>query len=175
MVPTLLLRPLTVDDADVMTTVLADPSLYDYTGGEPPTREDLARRYAVQVRGRSGDGSERWINSVVVLGSERQPIGYVQATIPLNGGSRADSTVDVEGGPAEIAWVIGRPWQGHGHAGRAARLLLDDLAEQGVEAVVAHIHPEHVASQRIATRLGMAPTTVVVDGETRWEGTTARS
>ncbi len=165
-----------------MTTVLADPELYEFTGGEPPTRDDLARRYAVQVRGHSADGSERWINSVVVLGSEHQPIGYVQATIPVNGdplradqangdqvnGDRADC------GPAEIAWVIGRPWQGNGHAGRAARLLLDDLVEQGVTAVMAHIHPDHEASQRIATRLGMTPTTVVVDGEIRWEGTTAQ-
>lgn len=151
------MRPLTVDDADAMTSVLSDPSLYAFTGGEPPTRDDLERRYTVQVRGHSRDGTERWINSVVVLRAEQQPIGYVQATIPVNGD------------PAEIAWVIGRPWQGQGHARRAARLLLDDLAAQGIEVVVAHIHPEHEASQRIATRLGMTPTTVVVDGETRWQ------
>lgn len=155
-----------------MTTVLADPELYEFTGGEPPTRDDLARRYAVQVRGHSADGSERWINSVVVLGPEHQPIGYVQATIPVNGAPTNGDPVGCS--PAEIAWVIGRPWQGNGHAGRAARLLLDDLVEQGITAVVAHIHPDHDASQRIATRLGMTPTTVVVDGEIRWEGTTAQ-
>lgn len=155
------LRPLTVDDADVMTTVLADPSLYHFTGGEPPTHDDLARRYAVQTRGRSADGGERWINSVVVLGPEGRPIGYIQATIPVNGE------------PAEIAWVIGRPWQGHGYAGRAARILLDDLAKQGVDSVVAHIHPGHESSERIATRLGMTPTEIVVDGEVRWAGNTA--
>ena len=161
MLPPLQLRPLIVDDADAMTGVLSDPSLYEFIGGEPPTRDDLARRYAVQVRGHSADGSQRWINAVVVLGPERKPIGYVQATIPANGE------------PTEIAWVIGRPWQGNGHARRAARLLLDDLAGQGVEAVVAHIHPEHEASQRIATSLGLTATTTVVDGEIRWEGTTA--
>lgn len=156
---TLRLRPLVVADADVMTTVLADRSLYEFTGGAPPTREDLARRYSIQTRGRSADGSERWINSVVVLGLDRRPIGYVQATVPVNGD------------PAEVAWVIGRPWHGNGYAGRAARLLLDDLAELGVNTVVAHIPPGNTSSQRVAMRLGMTPTRTVVDGEIRWAGT----
>lgn len=155
------LRPLVVADAEVMAHVLADPSLYEFTGGEPPTREELARRYAIQVRGRSADGSERWINSIIVLGTE--PIGFVQATIPVNGG------------PAEIAWVVGRRWQGRGHAGRAAQLLVDDLAGQGIVCVVAHIHPGHHASQRIAAGLGLNPTTTVVDGEVRWTGPLPRS
>lgn len=153
------LRPLAVADAAVMTTVLADPSLYEFTGGEPPTHDDLARRYAVQTRGGSADGNERWINSVVVLG--HQPIGYVQATVPR------------DGGPAEVAWVIGRPWQGHGYAALAARLLLDDLAHEGVDTAVAHIHPGHGSSERTAERLGLTPTEIVVDGEVRWAGPTA--
>jgi RimJ/RimL family protein N-acetyltransferase len=152
---------LVVEDADVMATVLADASLYEFTGGEPPTRDVLARRYSAQTRGRSADGCQRWINSVVVLGPERRPIGYVQATVPVNGD------------PAEVAWVIGRPWQGHGYAGQAARLLLDDLAEQGIDTVVVHIHPGHGSSQRVATRLGMTSTGVVVHGEVRWAGTIA--
>lgn len=160
------LRPLTVDDADVMSSVLSDPSLYEFNGGEPATRAELTRRYAVQTRGHSPDASQRWVNLVVVLGvvsqpAANQPIGYVQATIPVNG----DAT--------EVAWVIGTPWQGHGYATRAARLLLADLAQQGIGSVVAHIHPSHTASRRIATHLGMAPTTIIVEGETRWAGSTA--
>lgn len=158
---TLALRPLTVPDARVMATVLADPVLYEFTGGGPPTEDELLRRYEVQVRGRSADGTERWSNLLVLLGEAQQPIGYVQATTP------------VDGSPTEIAWVIGRPWQGHGHAARAGRLLLDHLAEQGVGSVVAHVHPEHAASQRVATRLGLTPTSTVVDGEIRWSGSTA--
>jgi hypothetical protein len=34
--------------------------------------------------------------------------------------------------------------------------------------VVADIHPDHVASQRVASRAGLVPTARVVDGETRW-------
>ena len=66
-----------------MTVVLADPSLYRYTGGEPPTEEDLVHRYSSQVAGHSHDGSQRWINLVVAL--DEQPIGYVQVTTPTGG------------------------------------------------------------------------------------------
>ena len=44
------------------------------------------------------------------------------------------------------------------------------LRARGVERALAHIHPHHVASQRIARHLGLAPTDTVVDGEVRWEG-----
>ena len=55
---------------------------------------------------------------------DEQPIGYVQATTPTGGGA------------TEIAWVIGRSWQGLGHAKQAARLLVADLADHGVHSVV---------------------------------------
>lgn len=153
---TLSLRPLAVEDAETMALVLAHRSLYEFTGGEPPTRDELTRRYSIQVRGGSADGSEEWTNLIVLL--DAQPIGYVQATRARDGDS------------AEIAWVIGHPWQGCGYASRAALLLGDHLAERGVRTLVAHIHPEHAASKRVAERLGMVPTDVVVDDETRWVG-----
>ena len=154
------LRPLTVADAEVMSRVLADPTLYEFIGGEPPSVEELEDRYAFQTRGGSPDGTEEWINLVVVLGPGREPIGYVQATVPR------------DGGPAEIAWVIGRAWQGRGHATRAAQLLVEQLEARGVRDVVGHIHPRHTASQVIARKLGMDPTDIMVDGETRWQRTT---
>lgn len=154
------LRPLTVADAPTMAEVLADPSLYEFTGGEPPSADELRRRYAVQVRGHSADGSQEWINLLIVHDPGGHPVGYVQATIPR------DDT------PTEVAWVVGRRWQGRGCATRAARLLLDRLAQRGVRDVVAHIHPDHAASQAVARRLGMVATDVVVDGETRWAGRT---
>lgn len=141
-----------------MAEVLADPSLYAFTGGEPPSVEQLRRRYTAQVRGGPADGGERWLNLLVLRGG--RPVGYVQATVPD------------DGGPAEIAWVIGRPWQGRGLASRAAALLLVHLAGHGVSRVTAHINPAHEASRRVAARIGLEPTPVVVEGETQWEGVT---
>jgi len=37
-----------------------------------------------------------------------------------------------------------------------------------VDRLVAHIHPDHLASARVAERLGLAPTDAVQDGEVRW-------
>lgn len=153
---TVRIRPLEVADAREMAGVLAHPDLYVLTGGEPPSRSELERRYASQSEGRSPDGSERWINHVVVADNGQRAVGYVQATIPVGGG------------PAEIAWVIGRPWQGRGYAAQAASLLLDELRGQGVHQIVAHIHPDHEASQHVARRLGLRPTQTTDDGETRW-------
>lgn len=149
------LRPLRVDDAAEMAVVLAGPGLYEFTGGEPPTVADLERRYTVQTRGHSADGSEQWLNHIVEV--DGRAVGYVQATIPRDAGH------------AEIAWVIGAPWQGRGYGRQAAALLVDDLATRGLTEVIAHIHPQHVASERVASALGMEPTEVVVDGETRWQ------
>ncbi|WP_272941414.1 GNAT family N-acetyltransferase [Kocuria rhizophila] len=95
------------------------------------------------------------------MGPEEQAVGYVQATVPL------------DGSPVEIAWVIGVPWQGRGYARRAAALLVGELRDHGVEGIVAHIHPDHAASQRVARGLGMEPTGLVVESEVRWVGATA--
>ncbi|MCB2412204.1 hypothetical protein LGT39_04990 [Demequina sp. TTPB684] len=60
-----LLRRLRVGDARVMPTVLADLSLYRFTGGEPPTEAELEERFLRQVTGSSPYGTERWLNIIV--------------------------------------------------------------------------------------------------------------
>ncbi|WP_084151988.1 GNAT family N-acetyltransferase [Nocardioides halotolerans] len=146
------LVPLSVDHAPAMVAVLADPSIYEFTGGTQPTLEELTARYARQTAGHSSDGSERWLNWVVLLDSD--PVGYVQAT--------------VTGDSAEIAWVVSPPAQGRGVASAAARAMVDELTASGVRRLVAHVHPDHAASARVAERLGLRRTDVVEDGEVRW-------
>lgn len=157
------LRPLTAVDAHEMTQVLSDPALYEYIGGQPPTEEQLHQQYTVQARGHSEDGTERWINELVILQATGEAIGYVQATIPASGQ------------PTEIAWVIGTAWQGQGYATQAAALLASQLADVGARDLVARIHPDHAASAAVARRLGLHPTETVVDGEIRWEGSVSAS
>ncbi len=146
------LSPLTVDHAVAMVGVLADPSLYEFTGGTPPTLEELTARYARQAVGHSADGTEQWLNWVVLLDST--PVGFVQATV-----------VDDS---AEIAWVISPSVQGRGLATEAARAMSELLSAAGVRRLVAHVHPDHAASARVAERLGLRRTNVVEDGEIRW-------
>jgi hypothetical protein len=53
---------------------------------------------------------------------------------------------------------LGFPCQGHGYAAEAARALVGWLADREVHEVVAHIHPDHAASARVARRAGLQPT-----------------
>lgn len=61
------------------------------------------------------------------------------------------------------------PWQGRGIASDAASAVVEFVDACGVERVIAHVHPGHVASQRVAARLGLVPTPRIVDGEVEWE------
>jgi RimJ/RimL family protein N-acetyltransferase len=146
------IAPLRVTDAAEMLHVLSAPSVYEFTGGEPPTLAGLTARYERQVA-----GAPAWINLIARLAGTGEVVGVVQATI------EADHT--------EIAWVVGEEHRGRGFAAEAAAELVAMLARRGVRTVVAHIHPLHVASQRVAERLGLEPTDVVVDGEVRWRRT----
>jgi RimJ/RimL family protein N-acetyltransferase len=139
-----------------MAAVLAAPGLYTYTGGTPPTAAELRDRYAGQVLGASPDGTETWRNWIVREGEGGPATGYVQATIT------------VEGTFADVAWVIGEPWQGRGYASEAARAMVEWLGRQGVRTITAHIHPDHEASARVANASGLKPGLVMEDGELVW-------
>ncbi|WP_112239220.1 GNAT family N-acetyltransferase [Kribbella monticola] len=149
----LALLPLHVEYAEEMAGVLAAPELYTFTGGEPPTVEELAARYERQVAGPDRPG-EYWLNWVVSSLQDDALVGYVQAT--------------VTGEEAEIAWVIGTAWQGRGYAKEAAVGLATWLEAHGVRRVVAHVHPEHGASAAVAAAIGLTRTDVVQEGELRW-------
>ncbi|MFD7320830.1 GNAT family N-acetyltransferase [Streptomyces sp. NPDC059875] len=152
--PRLTLLPLAVGHAEEMAGVLAEPALYDVIGGAPPTPEGLRERYERLVAG-SPDPAVTWCNWVVRLRETDRLTGTVQATVH-------------DSGTAEIAWIVGTPWQGRGIATEAARGLVGWLAAQGVRTVVAHIHPDHAASAAVATAAGLAPTDEWQDGEVRW-------
>ena len=147
----LVLTPLVPDDADEMAVVLGDERLHEFMGGRPASREELRARYVRWAFG-SGTADEHWLNWVVRAGGE--PVGWVQAT--------------VTGRCAEVAWVIGVPWQGNGYAGEAAVALVGWLRGRGADPITATIHPDHRASAAVATRAGLTATEDMVDGEKLW-------
>ncbi len=152
----LTLTPLVEADAETMVAVLNDKRMYEFTGGRPPTLEELRRRYEQLAVGHSRDRTEQWFNWLGRLTDIGRAVGAVQATVA------ADHTT------AEVAWEIGVQWQGHGIASEAATAVVDWLTENGVRDLRAAIHPSHQASARVAERLGMAPTDELVDGEVVW-------
>ncbi|MEW2501230.1 GNAT family N-acetyltransferase [Amycolatopsis sp. NPDC047767] len=150
------LLPLLVEHADEMARVLADPALHTFIGGTPDTPEALRSRYQRLTAG-SPDPAVTWLNWVIRLRGDGCLTGTVQATVNSAG--------------AEIAWVVGTPWQGQGIATEAAQGLVAWLARQPVAAVFAHIHPGHRASAAVATAAGLTPTDEWHDGENRWSRT----
>ncbi|MEU7020109.1 GNAT family N-acetyltransferase [Streptomyces sp. NPDC046203] len=153
------LEPLRVDHAPEMAVALADPALHDFIGGTPLSEPELRARYVRLLAGPAEAGSAAWCNWVLRLRGDGpgrgEAVGTVQATVARDG--------------AEIAWVVGTPWQGRGLAREAAGALADWLRGRGVPSLVAHVHHGHHASAAVAAAAGLAPTEVFQDGERRWE------
>ncbi|WP_285036256.1 GNAT family N-acetyltransferase [Plantibacter sp. ME-Dv--P-095] len=165
----LTLEPLSVDHAAAMVDVLADPALYTFTGGEPPSLDTLTTRYRSQLRG-PADDSEAWLNWMVRRHDTDTLIGFVQATVRAEGEGGVD-----KGTLAEIAWVIDPAHQRLGFAAEATDAMVTWLHAHGVAWFAASIHPEHTASQRVAQRQGLRPTSTVEDGEVRWESSVPKA
>jgi RimJ/RimL family protein N-acetyltransferase len=101
------------------------------------------------ARDRAADPDAQ-LNWVVRRLADGQVVGMLQAV--FGGGGRR----------AELAWLVGVPWQGQGLAAEAAVAVVAWLESQGVEEVTAWIRPDHHASEAVAAHAGLA-----VTGETR--------
>lgn len=154
------LEPLHIEHAEEMAALLDDVSLHTYTGGGPATVDALRERYRRQIVGRSPDGSQLWLNWVLRRRDTGQAVGTVQATVSSK----------THGLTAEVAWVVGAPYQRQGYAKEAAQAIATWLRQQGIGNLTAHVHPRHSASIGVARAIGLEATDVIIDGETRWQG-----
>ena len=137
----LVLEPLEARHAEAMYRILRDAELYRYLDDPPPASLDaLRKRYEYLERRTSPDGSQHWLNWIVIP-SGGEPIGFVQAT--------------VEGASASIAYTLARDEWGRGHATRACRLMIGNLlARYGVQRLTAVAEVENARSIRLLERLG---------------------
>ncbi len=152
----LILEPLRLAHAVEMAPLLDDLALHRFTGGRPPTPEELRERYARQIAGRSRDGRHRWHNWIARRLDDRLAVGFVQATV-----ADADQT-------AELGWTIGAEFQRSGYAREATGAMAAWLAADGARRLTACIHPEHRASQGVARAVGLTATPEQRHGETVW-------
>ncbi len=162
----LTLLPLRVEHAEEMAAVLSDPALHAFIGGAPDTAEALRARYERWTAG-SLNAAESWCNWVIQLDDTDTDTDADAAR--LTGTVQATVTTDERGTTAEIAWVVGTPWQGRGIATEAARALVTWLRHQGAHTITAHIHPDHLASAAVATAAGLTRTDHWHDGELKWQ------
>lgn len=56
----------------------------------------------------------------------------------------------------EAGWHVRSPLQRHGYATEAAMAVRETAASAGIEHLVAIIRPANIASQRVATKIGLA-------------------
>jgi len=153
----LLLDPMVERDSHALFALLTDPEIHVFTGGCPPPSFDHVRaKIRRRESRRSPEGDELWLNWTLRLKADRSVVGYVQA--------------GVTHGRADLAWVVGVPFQRRGYASEASRRVLrwlrDDL---DVHEVRANIHPEHVASRRVARNIGLLKSGERTDeGEEVW-------
>ncbi|HJQ00779.1 MAG TPA: GNAT family N-acetyltransferase [Jatrophihabitans sp.] len=139
----LLLEPITVEHASELATALRDDSVYAFIGGRPEPASWWQCRLAAWQRRRSPDGTELWLNWAVRITANMMVIGYVQTTVAEQ--------------QADIAYVIGLPWQRQGYGREATAAMVDYVvAEFGIATVRAWIADGHIASQRVAQATGLA-------------------
>lgn len=150
------LLPINRTYAAEMFNVLCDPALYLFTSGLPPADVlALARRYEFWEHRVSPDHSELWLNWALRLREENALIGHMQAGVLPD--------------HADVAWFLGVRWQHRGYATEAAEAILDWLLQLGIREIRASINPAHLASIRVAERLGLRRTTDFSDNELIWK------
>jgi len=141
----LALVPVAAEDADELAVVFADERLYAFTGGRPGTVEELRDTLGRLARERATDPGAQ-LNWVARRLADGQAVGMLQAVF------------GAEGRSAEIAWLVGVPWQDQGLASEAATAVVGWLEERAVEQVTAWIRPDHHASESVAAHAGLAVT-----------------
>ena len=100
------------------------------TGGTPPESVHASRKRLARLATRmSPDQSQVWLNWVIITDETRHYIGYVQATVSEM--------------VADIAWVIGRAYQGKGYGTEAAGLMMAALKEAGIKKLMANLEQIH--------------------------------
>ena len=144
-------------DAPDLFALLRDPALHEFSTAPPPACSDeVQERIRRWESRRSPTGDELWLNWTLRLKQNALAVGYIQATVS-----------DVA---AELAWVIGAPYQRQGYATEAGQCVATWILDYfKVAELRASIHPDHIASQRVAAHVGLRPSGEFThEGEELW-------
>lgn len=139
----LILRPFAEEDIDPLHRILGDRDVLRYfPNTDPPTRDRVQKLISGQLKHWEERGYGWW---AIELPSQDDLIGW-------SGLQFLPETEEVE-----VAYLLGRAFWGKGLATEAARAGLQyGFEDIGLESIVAIVHPENVASQRVIEKLGMS-------------------
>jgi len=139
----LALRPFSLEDLDALHDILQQPGIFRYfPHTDPPTRERVARMIAFYIK----QGEDlRFSTWAVVLKETGNLIGWC-------GLNRLPET-----GEDEVAYLMSQAVHGKGYATEGAQASLAyGFSAIGLERIIALVHPENIASQRVAEKCGMS-------------------
>lgn len=135
------LEPQVAAHAEEMFVVLGDPAIYQYENAPPESLAWLRDRFTRLESRQSADGSETWLNWVIVLPSG-ELIGYVQASLYADGRTA-------------IAYILNSVYWGRGLARRAVQAMQAELTNHyGAKRFSAVLKRENFRSSRLLERLG---------------------
>jgi [ribosomal protein S5]-alanine N-acetyltransferase len=143
--PRLLLRPLTLEDAPALYDLMRRPEVVRYVGNKPTA--SLAEAKSLLEKGALRD--------YVVHGYGRHAVVLKEtgAVIGFHGLKLVDEVGETELGYS----LLPAHWR-KGLASEAAQVLVAHAWKGlGLARLVSLIHPENVASQNVAKKLGMKP------------------
>lgn len=140
----LVLRPLRVEDAEALRAIYLDPEVMRYMGGPyPATLEELQARLAIRI-------AEHEAMGFGLLATELRGTGEL---IGRCGHLRWNIEDCIE---TEVGYLIARRHWGNGYATEAARTLIEDgFGRLRASRIISLIHPENIASQRVAEHNGL--------------------
>lgn len=153
----LVLRPLSMDDVELMRALWSDPEVMRYIGDMSKPEEveaDVAKYVARGAGGRIGMWS-------VALREGGAKIGYtVLLPMPIEVEDTDMTQIVAQAYPRddiEVGYVFGPEAWGNGYATEACRRMLDFAFEHtSLDEVLAVTDPENVVSQRVLRKSGMA-------------------
>ncbi len=123
-----------------------DPGVARYIGGKPFSREDVWARMLRYVGHWSWMGFGHWAIEERTTGRYAGDVGFADF--------KRDLDLPVEGLP-EIGWALAPRIHGHGYATEAVRAaLVWGEGHFGPARTICLIHPENLASIRVAEKCG---------------------
>jgi RimJ/RimL family protein N-acetyltransferase len=143
--PRLRLRPLRVEDFDLMHALTVAPEARTFLGGEP-SREESYKRLLTSI------ASWHLFGYGTFAVTERETSAYVGNC----GLFRLERDLDPPfAGEPEAGWVVAPHCWGRGYAGEAMRTVLAWFdGAIGIRRTVCMISPGNSASERVAAKLG---------------------
>lgn len=148
----LMMRPFTLEDRDSIYNIMKDTDMYKYTPDEPWKSVEIAEEF-INLALRLYDSEHHTFRHffAVTVKESGEIIGFCGV-----GGIAYDRTQN------EVFYSIGKDYWGKGYATEAAKAMLKyAFHELELAKVIAAVHPNNIASNRVLEKIGLKRTGII--------------